>query len=61
MRGLSVVAGVAALFAQSVAADLDPIVVKGAKFFYKTNGTEFFIQGVAYQRESATRAWEGVG
>lgn len=43
-------AGVAALFARSVYADLDPIVVKGAKFFYKTNGTQFFIQGVAYQR-----------
>ena len=51
MRGLSVAAGVAALFARSVYADVDPIVVKGSKFFYKTNGTQFFIQGVAYQRE----------
>jgi 1,3-beta-glucanosyltransferase GAS1 len=33
---------------------LDPIVVKGSKFFYKTNGTQFFIRGVAYQRKFAT-------
>lgn len=54
-------AGFAALFARSVVADLDPIVVKGAKFFYKTNGTEFFIQGVAYQREYPNGASEGAG
>lgn len=40
-----------ALLASSVLAELDPIVIKGSKFFYKTNGTEFFMKGVAYQQE----------
>lgn len=42
-----------ALGSAVVHADLDPIVIKGAKFFYKTNGTEFFMKGVAYQQEFA--------
>lgn len=52
MRGFSVAVAAAALFARSVFADVDPIVIKGSKFFYKTNGTQFFIQGIAYQRET---------
>ncbi|KAF3482845.1 1,3-beta-glucanosyltransferase [Arthroderma uncinatum] len=31
------------------AAELDPIVIKGSRFFYKTSGQQFFIKGVAYQ------------
>jgi hypothetical protein len=45
MRGLftafALLAGVQAI---------DPIVIKGQKFFYK-NGTQFFMKGVAYQQE----------
>ncbi|KAI9368744.1 Glucanosyltransferase-domain-containing protein [Aspergillus egyptiacus] len=51
MKLSSIVAG-AALFTGSVlAADLDPIVIKGSKFFYKSNDTQFYMRGVAYQQE----------
>lgn len=30
----------AALFASTALAQVDPIVIKGSKFFYKTNGTQ---------------------
>jgi hypothetical protein len=39
-----------ALFAATALAQVDPIVIKGNKFFYKTNGTQFFMRGVAYQQ-----------
>ncbi|KFY08863.1 hypothetical protein V492_05844 [Pseudogymnoascus sp. VKM F-4246] len=48
----------AALLVSSVKADVDPIVIKGSHFFYKTNGTEFFIKGVAYQQEALANGTE---
>jgi hypothetical protein len=44
MKLSSIVAG-ATLFASSViAADLDPIVIKGSKFFYKSNDTQLYVK-----------------
>ncbi|KAL2829003.1 Glucanosyltransferase-domain-containing protein [Aspergillus cavernicola] len=49
---LSSIVASAALFSSSVlAADVDPIVIKGSKFFYKSNDTQFYMRGVAYQQE----------
>uniref|UniRef100_L2FZ35 1,3-beta-glucanosyltransferase n=1 Tax=Colletotrichum fructicola (strain Nara gc5) TaxID=1213859 RepID=L2FZ35_COLFN len=42
----------AALLLASNAAALDPIVMKGTKFFYE-NGTQFYIKGIAYQQDTA--------
>jgi hypothetical protein len=52
MKGLSLSTGLAAasLLATTALAQLDPIVIKGQHMFYKTNGSQFLIQGVAYQR-----------
>ena len=39
--GTTIVAiAVASVFAGSVVAAVDPIVIKGSKFFYQTNGTQ---------------------
>ncbi|KAF9888359.1 1,3-beta-glucanosyltransferase gas1 [Aspergillus nanangensis] len=49
---LSSIVATATLFASNVlAAELDPIIIKGSKFFYKSNETQFFMRGVAYQQE----------
>ncbi|KAF2664335.1 hypothetical protein BT63DRAFT_106345 [Microthyrium microscopicum] len=58
MRAASLFATVG-LLASTVLADLDPIVIKGSKFFYKTNGTEFFVQGIAYQQEAGGNGTTG--
>ncbi|CEJ94410.1 hypothetical protein VHEMI09947 [[Torrubiella] hemipterigena] len=39
-----------ALAGTAIAADMPSITMKGSKFFYP-NGTQFFMKGVAYQRE----------
>lgn len=56
MKGFSVSTSLAAasLLATTILAQtVDPIVIKGQHMFYKTNGSQFFIQGVAYQRISS--------
>lgn len=51
MRGFFSSLAVLAGLADIALAQLDPIVIKGSKFFYKTNGTQFFIRGIGYQRK----------
>ncbi|KIM98324.1 carbohydrate-binding module family 43 protein [Oidiodendron maius Zn] len=53
---VSTLLAAAASLATTVLADVDPIVIKGSHFFYKTNGSEYFVQGVAYQYPAADLA-----
>ncbi|GKT46457.1 1,3-beta-glucanosyltransferase ARB_07487 [Colletotrichum spaethianum] len=52
-------AALAALLLASNASALDPIVMKGSKFFYE-NGTQFFMKGIAYQQDTAAAGGESV-
>ncbi|KAK4100195.1 carbohydrate-binding module family 43 protein [Parathielavia hyrcaniae] len=44
----------ASLLLGQASAALPPIIMKGTKFFYE-NGTQFFMNGIAYQQDSAAR------
>lgn len=50
-KQLAVAAVVAS--AATVAADVEPVIMKGQHFFYK-NGTQFYIKGIAYQQDTGS-------
>jgi hypothetical protein len=39
---ITLAAAATALFTTALA-DVDPIIIKGTKFFYKTNGTQLYV------------------
>ncbi|KAJ5197291.1 Glucanosyltransferase-domain-containing protein [Penicillium cf. viridicatum] len=59
MKLSTIIAG-ATLLASTAMAELDPIVIKGSKFFFKSNETQFFMRGVAYQQELPNSGAAGV-
>ncbi|KAB5576086.1 putative beta (1-3) glucanosyltransferase gel3p [Coniochaeta sp. 2T2.1] len=48
---------VSSLLLLGQAAAIDPIVMKGSKFFFQ-NGTQFFMKGIAYQEDTAAAGGE---
>ncbi|KAH8692130.1 1,3-beta-glucanosyltransferase gel3 [Talaromyces proteolyticus] len=55
----STITGAALLAGSAVAANLPTIDIKGSKFFYSNNGTQFFLRGVAYQEPSPSTNTNG--
>ena len=43
MKLSSIVAGASLFVSSVIAADLDPIIIKGSKFFYKSNDTQLCV------------------
>lgn len=54
MKFSTLIAG--ALFAGTALAEIDEVIAYGSKFFYKTNGTQFYLRGVAYQEPTTDSA-----
>lgn len=54
MRGF--IATAALLAGVQAATSVDPIIIKGQKFFQKNSGEQFFMKGVAYQQEVSSNS-----